>query len=472
MEKIKKGTEIELEIESLAFGGRGIARVNGYVIFVEDALPGQKVVAKIAKKKSAYAEARTRAVLAPSPHEVEPRCPHFAECGGCRFQHLDYDMQLAFKQQQIVDSLERIGGFHAPQVENVLPSPDRYYYRNKMEFSFGRQRWVTQNEIRQDALVKPKDFALGLHVKGRFDKILDLDTCFLQSPLSAEILNEVKNRSRESGVPAYSTADHSGYWRHLVIREGKHTGETMVNIVTARLQKFDAVVERLAQQLVQKFPAITTIVHTINSRKAQVAIGEEERVLFGPGTIQEELGGRTFQISASSFFQTNTRGADMLYRKVAAFADLHGHEIVFDLYSGAGTIAISLADRAGEVIGYEIVEKAVEDARKNCQLNGVENCSFVAADLKESLKRQAETKSVQPAVVVIDPPRAGMHGDVLQQVLQLGADRVVYVSCNPTTFARDSYYLCQTQYDLQTVQPVDMFPMTSHIEMVGLLTKK
>jgi len=278
----------------------------------------------------------------------------------------------------------------------------------------------------------------------------------------------------ESGAPTYSTTDHSGYWRHFVIREGKHTGETMVNIVTAPVEKYSDAVKELADQLIKKFPDITTAVHTINSKKAQVAIGDEERVLFGPGTIREKIGDRTFQISAGSFFQTNTRGAEMLYQKVAEFADLSGNELIFDLYSGAGTIAIFLAERAEKVIGFEMVDSAVQDARKNCKLNGVENCSFIVGDLKDNLtaSHAKETGSASPQVMIIDPPRAGMHGDVLQQVLKLGADKIIYVSCNPTTFARDAYYLCQTQYELQTVQPVDMFPMTSHIEMVGLLTKQ
>lgn len=469
METLKKGTEVDLEIESLAFGGRGIARINGFVIFVEGALPGQTVRAKIIKKRKAHAEARTSTVLQSSPLEQEPRCPHFFECGGCRFQHLDYAAQLEYKHQQVVDSLERLGGFTAPEVAEILPSPDAFYYRNKMEFSFGRQRWLTQNEIEQDEIIKPKDFALGLHVKGRFDKILDLDACFLQSPLSADILNETKTFVHESGVPAYSTADHSGFWRHLVIREGKNTGETMVNIVTARIKKFEAVTNQLAAQLMATFPSITTIVHTINSKKAQVAFGDEVRVLSGPGTIQEKIGEHVFRISAHSFFQTNTKGAEMLYRKVADFADLQGDETIFDLYSGAGTISIFLANKAKNVVGFEVVEDAVADAQANCDLNKITNCTFVAGDLKETLKAES---TGSPDVIVIDPPRAGMHGDVLATVLELNPQKIVYVSCNPTTFSRDARVLCQSQYQLQAVQPVDMFPMTPHIETVSLLTKK
>jgi 23S rRNA (uracil1939-C5)-methyltransferase len=470
---IKRGAEVELEIESLAFGGRGVARASGLVVFVEDALPGQIVRARIIRKRKEYAEARIIAVLKDSPEAVSPRCPHFRDCGGCSFQHLEYSAQLKYKRQQVIESLRRIGGIENPPVEEILPSPSQFYYRNKMEFSFGDQRWLTREEIESPLPTKPKDFALGLHARGRFDKILDLDVCFLQSERSADIVNFVKQSVLRSGVPPYNTRNHFGYWRHLVIREGKNSGDLMVNLVTANVGEFHKNADDLARQLSKNFPEVTTIVHNINSRKAQVAIGDEERTLFGPGFIREKIGQRIFQISANSFFQTNSNGARLLYDKVLEFADFRSGETVYDLYAGAGTISLYIADLVREVIGFEIVADAVKDAERNCAINGVSNCRFIAGDLKDTLAAESEAveKWGRPATVVIDPPRAGMHDDVLARVIELQPKKIVYVSCNPTTFARDVETFCSNNYELKTVQPVDMFPHTAHIEVVGLLRR-
>jgi 23S rRNA (uracil1939-C5)-methyltransferase len=470
---IKRGAEIELEIQSLAFGGRGVAKVDGFVVFVEDALPGQVVTARILRKRKGYAEARVVEILKPSPEAVEPRCPHFRDCGGCLFQHLEYAAQLKYKRQQVLESLLHLGGFAHPPVRETLASPQQFYYRNKMEFSFGDQRWLPRAEIEQRALAKPKDFALGLHVRGRFDKILDIDVCYLQSPRSVEILNIVRELVLKSGIPPYNTRAHSGYWRHLVIRDGKNTGDLMVNLVTADGREFHKMVDELARQLSQKFPEITTIVHNINRRKAQVATGDEERILFGPGFIREKIGQRIFQISANSFFQTNTNGAKLLYDKVVEFADFRPQEVVYDLYAGAGAIALYIADRVRQVIGFEIVEDAVNDAERNCALNGAANCRFVAGDLKETLADAAAVeKWGKPATVIIDPPRAGMHDDVLARVVELRPQKIVYVSCNPATFARDVKILGENGYELKMAQPVDMFPHTAHIEVAGMLNER
>ncbi len=469
---IKRGAEIELEIESLAFGGRGVARASGLVIFVEDALPGQIVRARISRKRKEYAEARLSAVLKESPLAAAPRCPHFHDCGGCSLQNLDYAAQLKYKRQQVIDSLRRIGGIEKPPVSDILPSPSQFYYRNKMEYSFGDQRWLPRAEIENSLLAKPKNFALGLHARGRFDKILDLEVCYLQSPRSVEILNFVRELVLNSGVPPYNPRNHSGYWRHLVLREGKNTGDLMVNLVTADGRGFHKMVDELARQLSQKFPEITTIVHNINRRKAQVATGDEERILFGPGVIREKIGQRMFQISANSFFQTNTCGAKLLYDKVVEFADFQPEEVVYDLYAGAGTIALYIADRVRQVIGFEIVEDALNDAERNCALNEVANCCFVAGDLKDTLDFEAVKKWRKPTTLIIDPPRAGMHDDVLARVVELRPPKIVYVSCNPATFARDVKIFCENGYELKIVQPVDMFPHTAHIEVVGMLNAK
>ncbi|MFQ5709326.1 MAG: 23S rRNA (uracil(1939)-C(5))-methyltransferase RlmD [bacterium] len=469
-----RGSETILNIETLAFGGRGVAKAEGLVVFVDGALPGQQVAARIVRKRKDFAEAKTLRVLQESPEAIAPKCPYFGECGGCRLQNLDYAAQLMYKHHQVVESLEHLGDFEKPDVLQTLPSPDLFYYRNKMEYSFGRQRWLTQQETASDEITRPRDFALGLHVRGRFDKILDIDDCYLQSQNSVEILNLVRQVVLRGEIPPYSTRDHSGFWRHLVIREGKNTGETMVNLVTAEHPKLYGAVENLTASLSVRFPEITTIVHIINRKKAQVATGQEEHVLAGPGFIKEKIGPRLFQISAHSFFQTNSRGAEILFRKVLELADFRGHETVYDLYCGAGTISLYLADKVERVVGFELVESAVKDAERNSKLNGVENCVFVQGDLKDVLTEESEVsqKWGAPDALIIDPPRAGMHARVLRQVLHLQPETIIYVSCNPTTFARDAKELCRSQYRLEMVQPVDMFPHTAHIELVSRLRRR
>ena len=471
---IKKGTDLTLKIESLAFGGQGVARANGYVIFVDQALPGQQVIARVFRKKRGYAEARILKILVESAEAVEPKCPHFGECGGCRFQNLDYEAQLKFKRRQVQDSLEHIASFTKPTVLRTIPSPDRFYYRNKMEYSFGDHRGLSKTELELDEITKPKNFALGLHVRGRFDKILDIETCYLQSPLSVEILGYVRGWVLQSKIPPYSTRDHTGFWRHLVIREGKNTGDLMVNLVTADIAQEYARVEELAHRLSENFPSITTVVHNINRKKAQVAIGDEERVLIGAGTIKEKIGERLFQISANSFFQTNTRGAEVLYDKILELAAFEGDETVYDFYCGAGTITACVAGRVRKVIGFEALPSGVKDADFNAQLNGVENCSFVCGDLKDCLAVTSDEirERSSPDVIIVDPPRAGMHARVLDHVLKLHPRKVVYVSCNPSTFARDAKLLCQSEYKLAIVQPVDMFPHTPHIEVVSSFERR
>lgn len=464
---MKTGTELTLEIEALAFGGKGLSRVDGFVIFVENALPGQLVRAKIRKKRKGYAEARTIEVLQASPEQVSPRCLHFGECGGCRLQNLAYDSQLKYKRAQVADSLKHIGGIESSTVLPALASPEQFYYRNKMEYSFGRERWLSKSEIDSDAFRKPRDFALGLHVPGRFDRILDLDECFLQSPESVNVLAYVRQYIVAAGVPAYSTKDQSGFWRHLVVRQTRNTHQMMINLVTADDSGNEKHVRGLAERLTQEFDFISTIIHSVNRKKAEVATGDEEYVLFGPGYIEEQIGQWVFRISANSFFQANTRGTEMLYERIIEFGALNKEDIVFDLYSGVGTIAIYISTHVKQVVGFEVVGAAVEDAWQNCRLNGVDNCRFVSGDLRSSLNSAIGSGQAAAHVVVVDPPRAGMHEQVVRELLNLRPERFVYVSCNPTTFARDAAILCHRDYELQIVQPVDMFPMTAHVELVG-----
>jgi 23S rRNA (uracil1939-C5)-methyltransferase len=467
---MKEGEELNLSIESAAFEGKSVARVDGMVVFVAGGVPGDTVYARVTRLKKTFAEAEILRIAVPSPLRATPKCRHFGICGGCRWQHVEYGAQLEFKRQHVVDALERIGGFRGIGVGATLGSERIYHYRNKMEFSFG-DRWFLRDEweaVREGVPEAGEErFALGLHIAGRFDKVLDIEECWLQSEASASIVNAIRSFCKENHIPAYSTHTHSGYLRNVVIRSSERTGELMVNLVT--FDERPEVLDALQTKLPEEFPSITTLVNNITARKSQVAIGETERVCFGPGYITEHIGKRAYRISANSFFQTNTSQAERMYDTVRRMARLSPEDLVFDLYSGTGTIALHIADDVHQVIGIESVSSSVEDARRNAAFNGVRNCSFLLGDLKDTLMSATQALPDQraPCVVIVDPPRAGMHEKVVRQLRQLRSRRVVYVSCNPSTQARDLKILCADGlYTIEEVLPVDMFPHTFHIESV------
>jgi len=467
---LRRGTEVELEVEDIAFGGKGIARLDGLVIFVEGALPGEQVRARIRRRKSDYAEATVREILSPSPRRVVPRCEYFGICGGCKWQNVPYEEQLDFKWREVRDSFNRIGGFREVTIERPLPSPEIFFYRNKMEFAFSRQRWLIPEERGTDE--KPKDFALGLHVPGRFDKVLDLDRCYLQSELSNRILQATRDFARTRDLEPWDTRTHSGFWRYLVVREGKNTGEVMVNLVTSRRE--EGVMRELAEVLCNLSPKVVSVVNNIQPRPSSTAFGEEEWVVWGRGFIVERLGPFSFEISANSFFQTNTRQAERLYRKIVELAELEGRELVYDLYCGTGTIGIFLSPHARRVLGVELLDNAVANARRNCERNKVTNCTFLKGDVAELLTLESRRGELRepPDVLVVDPPRAGVHPKGLRHILALQPRRIIYVSCNPTTLARDLKVLCERRYQIKRILPVDMFPHTYHIETIVRLDRK
>jgi len=471
---LKKGSILTLTVEDLAFGGKGIAKWQNLIIFVNRTLPGQTVKAQIFKLKKNYAEAKAIEIVEESPHAVVAPCPHFGICGGCLFQNMDYQQQLHYKRKQVTETLQHIGGFSEIKVNDTLPSPDIYFYRNKMEFSFSDKRWLTLAEMASTPHIEDKNFALGLHVPGRFDKVLDIERCELLSETSNRILGEVKLWAKQQQLPPYSTADHSGFLRFLVIREGKQTAQKMINLVTADGPQFNETVDQLQQKLCAMFPEIITFVHTINRKKAQIATGEVERILHGPGFILETLGGYTYRLSANSFFQTNTRQAEHLYNHVLEWGQFSPNDVVYDLYSGTGSIAVYIAQHVQRVIGFELIPQAIEDANQNCSLNKIENCAFVLGDLKEQLSSPQSLvhRFNKPDTIIIDPPRSGMHPDIPAKIIELAPRKIIYVSCNPATLARDLAILCEPQYALQAVQPVDMFPHTAHCEVVVLLERK
>ncbi len=462
MMKIKKGLETEVEIEDIAFGGRGLARLDGLTVFVDQAVPGDRVAIRIYKRKRNFAEARVVDLIKASPFRIYPPCPFSGFCGGCKWQFLDYNQQLIYKRQHVIDSLEHIGRLKNVEVCSTIPSERIFGYRNKMEFSCSDRRWLLPDELNRPEI--DRGFALGLHVPGTFHKVIDTKACLLQPNLGNLLLDDIRDYIRSSDAPVYGLRSHIGFWRFVVLRHSVANDQWMINIVTA--YEDSGTVGPLAQQLVKTYSQVESVIHNITARKAGVAIGESEYTLAGSNFISDKIGDFKFVISANSFFQTNSRAAEVLYRAVARYADLSGWETVLDLYSGTGTIPILLSDYCKSVTGIEIAESAVADAEKNCRINDVSNCRFIHGDIRQCLSRITD----KPDLLIIDPPRSGMHKDVVKQVLKLGVERIIYVSCNPTTMARD-LAMMQEIYRPIEVQPVDMFPHTYHIESVAKLIK-
>ena len=474
LQSLKRGDELQLEITDAAFEGKAIAHYEGFVVFVEDAVPGDIVIAQLQKVKKSFAEAKVIKVERPSTLRVNPRCKYFGVCGGCRWQHVEYHTQLQFKQQHVVDSFRRIGGFSDFNILRIIGANDIYFYRGKMEYSFADQEWQwpaikehSNMEFPTSGL-QPSIF-LGLHISQRYDKVLDIDECHLQSSVSNRILNFTREFARQHKLDVYNSDQDEGYLRFLVIRESKKTKEFMVNLVT--FDDHPDIMKQYTAKLRASIEQVTTVVNTINALRAQIAFGQEEKVYFGRGWIQERLGDYRFTISANSFFQTNVTQAEKLFEVVREFGEFKSDDVVYDLYSGTGSIAIFISNTVKVVIGIESVESAIRDANRNISENNITNCLFVLGDLKDCLTKDKTWMSqyLKPSAMIIDPPRSGMHPKVIDEILTIGPKRIVYVSCNPTTQARDVKMLCAEKYHLMRLQPVDMFPHTFHVENVALL---
>lgn len=449
MEKPAKSQELELTIDNLAFGGRGVARVDGFVIFVEGALPGDQVRAVVTKARRSYAEARTLEVLEPSEKRVEPACRHFGVCGGCSWQSLAYETQLKFKQRQVSECLQHIGGLDGFVTDEALGAEPLWRYRNKVEYSF--------------AAAEGGGLDLGFHRPGQWWRVVDIEDCLLHSELTNRIRNHVRQFVRATGVGIYDQRTGEGFWRHLVLKEGTNTGEVMVNLVTApgAFERQD----EFTRDITAAFPEIASLVRSVNDTKAAVASGFPFQVLAGRDHITEELCGLRLQVSPASFLQTNTRMAQRLYRKALEYADLTGAESVFDLYSGIGSIALLLAQNCREVFGVEIVADAITMAKANAKANAVSNVRFQAGKVRSVLKDMQPPR--HPDLVVLDPPRAGASRKEIQRIVELGPSRIVYVSCNASTMAGNAVQLAEAGYRLVRVGAVDMFPHTPHIEVVA-----
>ena len=466
MTRPNKGDEYELTIESLAFGGKGVAHLDDYAIFVRGAIPKQKVMARITKRRRGYAEARVLEVLEESPESVKAPCEHFPTCGGCSFQHLNYNVQIKQKKEQVLDLFRRIGHIDYPALETVIPADEQYHYRNKMEFSFSNRRWILEEEEEG----AEADFALGLHIPGRYDKILDIDLCEIQKPIGNRILTTVREVSREAGMAPYDIREHTGFLRNLIIRVGERTDDVMVNIVTSREET--ELLAPLVKRLKSDHPEITSIVNNITRRKAGVSYGEWEVLLHGSPTITERLGDFTFEVSANSFFQTNTTQGENLYKLALQFGDFQGNEVLYDLYCGTGSTSIFMAPHVEKVYGFEAVPPAVEDAVRNGVSNSIINCRFFVANLDRFFRQSSISKEIEPPdALLLDPPRAGMHPKLVSDVARMMPKKIVYISCNPSTQARDVALLEGEGYGLQKLGMVDMFPHTPHIETVALLQR-
>jgi 23S rRNA (uracil1939-C5)-methyltransferase len=400
-----------------------------------------------------------------------PHCKYFGVCGGCKQQDLKYEIQLKYKAEQVKDIFERIGGLKDFEILPIVPSEKIFYYRNKMEFSFADKRWLWPNEIEEKDEIKDQNFALGLHIPRMFDKVLDINECYLQSEESTRILNFTRDFFKSKGTTIYSTKTHKGYLRNLVIKQSHHTNDLMVNLVTSKLD--EQLFGKYADEVLKFEPKITTIVNNVNEKKAQIAIGDFEQVFYGNGVIFDKIGQFLFRISPNSFFQTNTIQAENLYKTALDFAGFSGDEIVYDLYSGAGTISIFVSPSVKEVYAFESIEDAVKDAHTNVELNKITNVHFELADLNKSFLPVVEQKSIpKPDIVISDPPRAGMNPKTVIDIIELSPEKIVYVSCNPATQARDIKLLTEAGYKLIKIRPVDMFPHTYHIENVALLIRE
>jgi len=449
---VRKGEELDLRVDSLAYGGNGVARRNGFVIFVRGGLPGDRVRARLTKVKSGFAEGVATEVIEPSSQRVAAECRHFGTCGGCRFQDLAYETQLAEKERQVRDALIRLGRFGDPPLEPILPAASRFGYRNKLEYSFA---------LGGDSV------ELGFHRAGRWDEVVGIEECLLTTDLGNAIRLAVRDWAREEKLQPFDQATGEGYLRHLVVREGRNTGQSLVVLVTAPGELFET---GYLVDVLRRFSEVRSIHWAVNDTPAEQT-NLPTKLLWGEEFIEEEILGLRFRIRPSAFLQTNTEMAAELYRLAREFAELSGSENVYDLYCGTGTIGLALAGDAGRVWGLEISEEAVACAIENAEVNGISNVRFYAGNVGQTVEELRE-EAGPPDVVVVDPPRAGLAGKALRRTGGLGAERIVYVSCNPTTLASDLQVLRDEYgYELVRCRPVDMFPHTPHVESVSLLRR-
>ncbi|CDN74781.1 23S rRNA (uracil(1939)-C(5))-methyltransferase RlmD [Elizabethkingia anophelis] len=469
MQKKKKNVILE-NIKLLSAGAKGVSvgkTEDGKTILVSGAVPGDVVNARMKKSKKNYIEAEAVEILEESPDRVDARCMHFSVCGGCKWQNLSYEKQLQFKEDEVLNNIRRIGSIEGFEALPILGSAEQYFYRNKMEFSFSNARWLTLEEVNSTEEIADRN-ALGFHIPGQWSKILDLKECFLQEDPSNNIRLTVKEYAEENNLEFFDVRNQEGFLRTLMMRQNSK-GQWMVLFQLFEENETERI--KLLDFLLQKFPQIHTLLYAINPKGNDSIYDLDIQTYYGEGFLYEEMDGLRFKIGPKSFFQTNYRQALELYRKTLEFADLKGDEVVYDLYTGTGTIAQYVARNAKQVIGIEAVQEAIDAAKEHAELNGLTNCTFYCGDMKDIFNQEFLESHPKADVLITDPPRDGMHAKVVEQILNLSPEKIVYVSCNSATQARDLAML-KEHYNLVKVLPVDMFPQTHHVENIALLIKK
>lgn len=453
----------KVKITEIGSEGNALARVENMVVFVSMLVPGDVVDIQVIRKRKKFMEGRVIRFHEYSTDRIKPRCIHFGVCGGCKWQHLPYPLQLKFKQKQVTDNLTRIGRIDLPDADPIIGSPEIYLYRNKLEYTFSHKRWLTNEEM---AASTKRENALGFHIPGLFDKVLDITECHLQPEPTNEIRNAVRQYAINNNLEFFDFREQNGFLRNLIVRNTL-AGDIMVIVVFFRDNQAER--EKLLDYISDKFPGIVSLMYIINGKKND-SLGDQVPVLYkGKDHLIEKMGDLLFRIGPKSFYQTNTKQALSLYNTTLDFAGFKGGETVYDLYTGTGTIANFIASHVKKVIGIEYIEEAVQDAKTNSDLNGIRNTEFFFGDMKDILTDEFIIRNGQPDVIITDPPRAGMHEDVVKVILRASPQKIVYVSCNPATQARDILLLSE-KYKVTRIQPVDMFPHTHHVENVALLT--
>ncbi|WP_297089737.1 23S rRNA (uracil(1939)-C(5))-methyltransferase RlmD [uncultured Draconibacterium sp.] len=465
--KRKKPFYENVKIEDIGAEGKAIAKVGDMVVFTKLAVPGDVVDLQVTKKRKRYQEGIVKAYKVYSQDREKAFCEHFGVCGGCKWQILPYQKQLFYKQKQVEDQLSRIGKIELPELSPILGSENEKFYRNKMEFTFSNKRWLSFDEIESEDEIKDPN-ALGFHVPGLFDKVVNIEKCWLQADPSNQLRNFIYEYALEKELLFFDIREQKGFLRTLIIRTSS-TGEIMV--IVSFYYEDTVAREALLNTLKERFPEITSLMYVINQKGNDTITDQEIKVFAGRDHIFEEMEGLKFKIGPKSFYQTNSSQAYELYKITRDFAELNGTETVYDLYTGTGTIANFVARKAQKVVGIEYVPEAIEDAKLNAEINGINNTSFFAGDMKDVLNEEFIKQHGRPEVVITDPPRAGMHADVVQTIISMQPEKIVYVSCNPATQARDLAML-DSLYQIEKIQPVDMFPHTHHVENVVMLRKR
>ena len=460
----KRYTIENAQIVDISSEGTGVAKIEDLVIFVEGAVPGDVCDMLVYRKKKSYALAKLTELKKASPRRVKPQCSYFGTCGGCKWQHLDYTAQLEFKQNQVVQAMKRLAKVEVAETLPIIGCVDQYFYRNKLDFAFSNRKWLTEQQIASGEQFDNRN-GLGFHIAGAFDKVLDIEKCWLQADISNRIRNEVRRFALEKQYAFFDIRNQEGFLRSLIIRTSS-TGEVMV--ILAFFEANTGQIDALLKHLVKEFPEITSLVYVINAKGNDTISDLPVRVFHGEPYITEEMEGLKFKVGPKSFYQTNSKQAYELYKVTREFAGLAGGEVVYDLYTGTGTIAQFVSRQAKKVVGVEYVPEAIEDAKENAKLNNISNCAFFAGDMKEVLSDDFIGEHGKPDLVITDPPRVGMDEKVVRKLLEIGAPRIVYVSCNPASQARDLALMAE-KYDVAKMRAVDMFPQTLHIENVALL---